>query len=65
MEHTGVIAFYGRHCVKHASNVQGTIALSTGDSEYYALVKGGATGLGLQSLLADFGIEVGVLSSAR
>ena len=58
---TGMIAFYGRHCVKHASNVQSTIALSTGESEYYALVKGGATGLGLQSLLADFGIEVGVL----
>ena len=58
---TGMIAFYGRHCVKHASNVQSTIALSTGESEYYALVKGGATGLGLQSLLADFGIEVWVL----
>ena len=58
-----MIAFYGRRCVKHASNVQSMIALSTGESEYYALVKGGggATGLGLQSLLADFGIKVGVL----
>ena len=58
---TRMTAFYGRHCVKHASNVRSTIALSTGESEYYALAKGGATGLGLQSLLADFGIEVGVL----
>ena len=58
---TGVVAFYGCHCVKHASNVQSTIEMATGESEYYALVKGGATGLGLQSLLADFGINVGVL----
>ncbi|CAE7348384.1 RE1 [Symbiodinium sp. KB8] len=36
---TGMIAFYGRHPIKHASNVQSTIALSTGESEYYALVK--------------------------
>ena len=34
---TGMIALYGTHTLKHASNVQSTIALSTGESEYYAL----------------------------
>ena len=57
---TGMIAYYGRHVLKHSSNVQSTIALSTGESEYYALVKGGSTGLGIQSLLADYGITVAV-----
>ena len=58
---TGMLAFFGRHVLKHSSNVQSTIALSTGESEYYALVNGGSTGLGLQSLLADFGIETRVV----
>ena len=57
---TGMIAFYGQHVLKHSSNVQSTIALSTGESEYYALVKGGSTGLGIQSLLADYGINAAV-----
>ena len=42
------------------SNIQSTIALSTGESEYYALVKGGSVGLGLQSLCADLGVDLGV-----
>ena len=46
---TGMIALYGTHTLKHASNVQSTIALSTGESEYYALVRGGSTALGLES----------------
>ena len=58
---TGMVALYGSHTLKHSSNVQLTIALSTGESEYYALVKGGSVGLGLQSPLQDFGVEVEVL----
>ena len=57
---TGMIAYFGQHVLKHASNVQSTIALSTGESEYYALVKGGSTGLGLQSLLLDYGLSCSV-----
>ena len=58
---TGMVALYGLHVLKHSSNVQSTIALSTGESEYYALVKGGSVGLGLQSLLEDFAVETQVL----
>ena len=57
---TGMIALYGTHTLKHASNIQSTIALSTGESEYYALVRGGSTALGLQSLLSDLGINLPV-----
>ena len=56
-----MVALYGSHTLKHSSNVQSTIALSSGESECYALVKGGSVGLGLQSLLQDFGVEVEVL----
>ena len=58
---TGIVALYGLRVLKHSSNVQSTIALSTGESEYYALVKGGSMGLGLQSLLEDFVVETQVL----
>ena len=52
------IALFGAHTLKHASNVQTTISLSTGESEYYALVKGGSTALGIQSLLQDLGLDL-------
>ena len=60
---TGMVALYGLHVLKHSSNVQSTIALSTGESEYYALVKGGSVGLGLQSLLEDFAVETQLIQS--
>ena len=54
---TGMVVYHGRHPIKHSSNVQSTVALSTGESEFYALVKAGSTGLGIQSLMADWGIQ--------
>ena len=55
-----MVAIFGAHVLKHSSNIQSTIALSTGESEYYALVKGGPVGLGLQSLCADLGLDLEV-----
>ena len=57
---TGMVAIFGTHVLKRSSNIQSTIALSTGESEYYALVKGGSVGLGLQSLCADLGLDLEV-----
>ena len=54
----------GKHPVRHCSNLQSTIALSSGESEYYGIVKGAAAGLGLQALLADWGLQVGVVVSS-
>ena len=41
--------------MKHGSNLQSTIALSSGESEFYALTCGAALGLSLKSLMADWG----------
>ena len=34
---TGLVTMLGSHCVKHSSNVQSTISLSSGESEFYAM----------------------------
>ncbi len=41
-----------------AKHGQSTIGRSSGESEWYGLVKGSAAGLGLQSMLRDWGILV-------
>ena len=51
---TGFVVTIGRHCVKHGSNLQSTIALSSGESGYYALVKAASIGLSTQALMADW-----------
>ena len=50
----------GDHCVKSWSSNQSVIALSSGEAEPYSLTKGCSDTLGLQSLLADMGIELAV-----
>ena len=63
---TGLATMLGLHCVRHSSNMQSTIGLSSGESEWYALVAGASVGLALQSLLADWGVklELTVLSDS-
>jgi hypothetical protein len=55
---TGLAAFYGKHVIKSASTTQTVIALSSGESEFYSIVRGVATGLGLKSMAKDFGVEL-------
>jgi hypothetical protein len=43
--------------LKTWSSTQGTIALSSGEAEYYALVKASAEALGVQSIAKDLGWE--------
>ena len=50
---------WGCHTIKTWSTTQQTIALSSGEAELYALVKGAAQSHGIASMLWDFGIEVG------
>ena len=54
---SGVVVMYGSHCLKTSSTVQEPIGLSSGESEYYAAVRGGTTLLGLASLMQDWKIE--------
>ena len=55
---TGVIVRRGQHLLRHSSTVQNVIGLSSAESEYYALTKGGCSGLGLQSLFADWNLKL-------
>ena len=48
----------GKHTVKHWSSTQASVSLSSGESEFYGVVRGAGQGLGYQALLKDLGIEV-------
>ena len=50
----------GGHCVRSWSNVQKVIALSSGEAELYALIKGASVAIGARSLMREMGIECGV-----
>ena len=50
----------GNHTIRAWSATQKVIALSSGEAEYYGLVKAAGAGLGHQSLLSDLGINLPV-----
>ena len=43
---SGLVILFSEHCLKTSSSVQEQIGLSSGESEFYACVKGGAALLG-------------------
>ena len=45
----------GNHVIKHWASTQVLVALSSGEAEFYALVKGICEGLGVRSLNEDLG----------
>ena len=55
---TGVIVSRGEHLLRHRSCLQTLVALSSGEAEYYALIRGACTGLGIQSHYQDWMIDV-------
>ena len=48
----------GDHCVGHWSRTQVTVALSSGEAELNAALKGGAEILGLRTLMQELGIDL-------
>ena len=50
----------GNHLVKTWCGTQAIVALSSGEAEYYGIVKGASVGLGLRSMLGDFGVEMAI-----
>ena len=50
----------GSHCIRSYSSTQTTVSLSSGEAEYYGLVKAGAAGLGHQAIMSDYGINLPV-----
>jgi hypothetical protein len=51
----GLNLFHGRHWLRGAASTQSVIALSSGESEFYGIVKGTSCLLGLKSMVADLG----------
>ena len=52
---------WGSHLIKSWSSAQSVVALSSGEAEYYGMVKVSSVALGLQSVLKDFNIECDVV----
>jgi len=57
---SGGIIRSGNHVIKSWSLTQSVIALSSGEAEYYGLVKGASLAMGTRSLIADLGINMGI-----
>ena len=55
---SGGCLLWGSHCLKSWAKTQAIIALSSGEAELAAVVRGSTEVLGMQSILRDFGIEV-------
>ena len=49
---------FGSHCLKTYSQTQETMALSSGETEFYGIVKAAAMGLGMRGLMEDLGMTV-------
>ena len=54
---SGGCAMLGGHAINTWSSTQACITLSSGEAEYYALVRATSIGLGLQACLRDLGVE--------
>mgnify|MGYP002035652407 CR=1 FL=1 len=57
---SGGIIKIGNHVVKGWSTTQSVIALSSGEAEFYAIVKAASQALGLRAMAKDFGIEYNI-----
>ena len=54
----GGAVLIGGACVKTWSSTQGIISLSSGEAEYYGIVKAASVGLGVQATLNDLGVNL-------
>ncbi len=57
---SGDVVMFGSHCIKTYSQTQETVALSSGESEFYGIVKATSVGLGMSGVMEDLGVEAGV-----
>ena len=55
---TSVIVKRGKHLLRHVSCLQTGVAPSTGEAEYYALIRGACTSLGIETHYQDWMIDV-------
>lgn len=55
---TGLALMHGSHCLRTQSIRQSNIALSSGEAEFGAIVKGASSGLGSRSYASDLGLDM-------
>ena len=48
----------GEHLIKTWSITQAVIALSSGEAEYYGIVRGASIAMGMRSIMRDFGVDL-------
>ena len=48
----------GLHCIKTWSSTQGITATSSGEAEYYGIVKAASIGLGIKSMTKDLSVSM-------
>ena len=48
----------GKHLIKAWSATQSSVSLSSGEAEYYGVVRGVGIGLGIQALYRDIGLAL-------
>ena len=53
---SGGVIMRGDHMLRGWSTTQAVIALSSGEAEYYGMVKGATMGIGMKSLMGDMGL---------
>ena len=53
---SGGCIMIGTHCIRTWSSTQPSVTLSSGEAEFYGLVKAAGAGLGHQSLMKDVGV---------
>ena len=58
---SGGLIRLGLHTIKTWSITQSIVTLSSGEAEYYGLVRGSYVALGTKGLLRDLGLELGIL----
>ena len=57
---SGVLVRIGSHLIKSWSSTQDVVALSSGEAEYYGIVKGASQGFGVRGMMGDLGIRLSV-----
>ena len=57
---SGGCIMIGTHCIRTWSSTQASVTLSSGEADYYGLVKAAGAGLGHQSLMDDLGLHLPV-----
>ena len=55
------VSMVGSSCIKTWSVTQKNIALSSGEAEYYGIVRGSAMGMSIRNMYEDLGVVVGVV----